>query len=268
MKTHLFVSLPLVFALAATAQEKKPEAATPPAAAPKPAQERPKDDAATAKDAAIVSIDEFIASKPPAKDKENWKTMLAKPPKLAFSKYVDYEWHIKTNKGEITVKLMPDVAPMHVSSTIYLARLGFYDGVLFHRVIPGFMAQGGDPMGSGMGGPGYKYDGEFDPKVVHDRPGLLSMANAGAGTDGSQFFLTFVPTPHLNGKHSIFGEVTSGKEVLKALEACGSAPEGRTSEKLFMEQTWIVVKPSAAPAAAPAAEKKGEPAEPPKKPGN
>ena len=82
---------------------------------------------------------------------------------------------------------------MHVGSTIYLTHLGFYDGVPFHRVIPGFMAQGGDPTGSGRGGPGYKYAGEFDPKVTHDKPGLLSMANAGPGTDGSQFFITFVP---------------------------------------------------------------------------
>jgi peptidyl-prolyl cis-trans isomerase B (cyclophilin B) len=261
MKKHtLLFSLCLLLAQPALPQDKKPE----PAPAPKPAEpqakpatERPKDDAVTAKDPAIVEMDKFIESKAASK-KDNWRTTLAMPPKLTFPKDFQYEWHLKTNKGEITIKLMPEVAPMHVSSTIYLARLGFYDGLTFHRVIPNFMAQGGDPLGNGQGSPGYKYAGEFDPKVGHDRPGLLSMANAGPGTDGSQFFLTFVPTPTLNGKHTIFGEVTSGKEVLKALEAAGS-PGGATSEKLTIEQSWIVVKP------APAAEKKGEPVEPPKK---
>jgi cyclophilin family peptidyl-prolyl cis-trans isomerase len=96
-------------------------------------------------------------------------------------------------QGPIDVKLLPDVTPMHASSTIYLTRLGYYDGLAFHRVIPGFMAQGGCPLGTGTGGPGYEYDGEFSPTVKHDKPGILSMANRGPGTDGSQFFLTFVP---------------------------------------------------------------------------
>jgi cyclophilin family peptidyl-prolyl cis-trans isomerase len=104
------------------------------------------------------------------------------------------------------------------------------------------MAQGGCPLGTGTGGPGYKYAGEFDPAVRHDKPGLLSMANAGPGTDGSQFFLTFVPTPHLNGKHTIFGEVVEGMDTLKELEKRGSSPSGRTSEKLFMKKTTIEVK--------------------------
>jgi cyclophilin family peptidyl-prolyl cis-trans isomerase len=129
---------------------------------------------------------------------------------------------------------------MHVSSTIYLVRLGFYDDLIFHRVIKGFMAQGGCPLGRGTGSPGYKYDGETDPKVKHDRPGLLSMANAGPGTDGSQFFLTFVPTPHLNGKHTIFGEVVEGMEVVKVLESLGTG-RGATSEKLDMKKSTITV---------------------------
>jgi cyclophilin family peptidyl-prolyl cis-trans isomerase len=127
---------------------------------------------------------------------------------------------------------------MHVTSTIYLARLGFYDGVIFHRVIDGFMAQGGDPLGLGTGGPGYQYDGEYSPDARHDRPGMLSMANAGPGTDGSQFFLTFVPTPHLDDKHAIFGEVTGGMDVVQALESKGSR-SGKTSEQLEMVKTSI-----------------------------
>src|SRR5262249_18396763 len=125
--------------------------------------------------------------------------------------------------------------------TIYLTRLGFYDGLTFHRVITGFMAQGGDPMGIGMGGPGYQYEGEFSDSVKHDKPGILSMANAGPGTDGSQFFITFVPTPHLNGKHSIFGEVIDGMDVLKKLEAAGS-PSGKPSEPLTITKATIVVQ--------------------------
>ena len=121
------------------------------------------------------------------------------------------------------------------------ARLGFYDGLSFHRVITNFMAQGGDPLGNGTGGPGYQFAGEFDPNTKHDKGGKLSMAKAGPGTDGSQFFLTFVATPWLDGKHSIFGEVIEGLDALKALEAAGS-PSGRTSEPLRMEKVTIEVK--------------------------
>jgi cyclophilin family peptidyl-prolyl cis-trans isomerase len=119
--------------------------------------------------------------------------------------------------------------------------MGYYDGLSFHRVITNFMAQGGCPLGNGMGGPGYGFNGEFSPNARHNRPGLLSMANAGPGTDGSQFFLTFVPTPWLDGKHSIFGEVTSGMDVVKLLEAKGSQ-SGATSEKLSMGKLYIEVK--------------------------
>jgi peptidyl-prolyl cis-trans isomerase B (cyclophilin B) len=140
----------------------------------------------------------------------------------------------------MTIELMPTVAPMHVTSTIYLTRLGFYDGLSFHRVIDGFMAQGGCPEGRGTGGPGYQYGGEFDPSARHDRPGLLSMANAGPGTDGSQFFITFLPTPHLDDKHSLFGAVVEGMETLKALEAKGSG-SGQTSEPLGIVRSEIRV---------------------------
>ena len=142
----------------------------------------------------VAAIDKFIAEQKIEKQGD-WKTKVPRPPKVTFDPKQQIYWKLKTNVGDLKIKLMPDVAPMHVSSTIYLTQLGFYDGIVFHRVIPGFMAQGGDPIGTGTGGPGYKYAGEFDPKVKHDKPGLLSMANAGPGTDGSQFFLTFVATP-------------------------------------------------------------------------
>ena len=124
--------------------------------------------------------------------------------------------------GDVVIRLRPDLAPQHVARIVELANDGFYDGVVFHRVIPGFMAQGGDPTGTGRSGPGYQYAGEFDSKVKHDKGGLLSMANAGPNTDGSQFFLTFVATPWLDGKHTIFGEVVSGIDTLKKLEEKGT----------------------------------------------
>jgi cyclophilin family peptidyl-prolyl cis-trans isomerase len=191
-------------------------------------------------DSAIKACDAFIAEQQIDKNATNWKTRLKQPPKFTFDEKHVYYWLIETNVGNIKIKLMHKVAPMHVSSTMYLVRLGFYDGLIFHRVITGFMAQGGCPIGRGTGGPGYKYDGEMDRNVRHDKPGLLSMANAGPGTDGSQFFLTFVPTPHLDGNHTIFGEVVEGKETLKELEKRGSRA-GPTSERLEMKKTTIEV---------------------------
>ena len=170
-----------------------------------------------------------------------WKLKLKKPKQMTFDGTKDYFWILDTNKGKIKIKLMPDVAPMHVTSTIFLTNKKFYDGIKFHRVIPGFMAQGGCPLGTGTGGPGYKYAGEFDSKVKHDRPYLLSMANAGPNTDGSQFFITFVPTPHLDSKHTIFGEVADdeSKAVVKKLEKAGTRGAGATKEDLIITKASI-----------------------------
>ncbi len=189
----------------------------------------------------IQAIDAFIESQKIDKSASNWKTQLPMPPKVNFDAASEYYWNLETNVGTIKVKLNPEVAPMHVSSTIYLTRLGFYDDIVFHRVIKGFMAQGGDPLGRGTGGPGYNYDGEFSNSVRHDRPGILSMANAGPGTDGSQFFITFQPTPHLDGRHTIFGAVTEGMDTVKKLEERGSS-SGRTTEDLRIQKATIEVK--------------------------
>ena len=170
-----------------------------------------------------------------------WKLKLTKPERMTFDPAKDYFWVLETNKGTIRIKLLPQVAPMHVTSTIFLTQKGFYDGLAFHRVITGFMAQGGCPLGTGTGGPGYQYEGEFDPKVKHDKPYRLSMANAGPGTDGSQFFITFVPTPHLDGKHTIFGDVVEGQDVVKKLEAAGT-PNGRPKESLVITKARIEEK--------------------------
>ncbi len=189
----------------------------------------------------MKQIDDMISAAGVDTSKRGWRTRVPKPSAATFDTAKAYLARIVTNKGDLTIRLMPDVAPMHVTSFAYLARLGYFDGLTFHRVISGFMAQGGCPSGTGTGGPGYQFDGEFDPAVRHDRPGLLSMANAGPGTDGSQFFLTFVATPWLDGKHTIFGEVVEGHETLKALEAAGSS-SGRTSEPLAMESVTIDVR--------------------------
>jgi peptidyl-prolyl cis-trans isomerase B (cyclophilin B) len=198
-------------------------------------------DTVMAADKAIQQIDAFIAKSAIDKTKPGWKTLLPRPEMAAFDTAHTYFVRMVTNKGTLLIKFMPDVAPMHVTSFIYLARLGFYDGVSFHRVITEFMAQGGDPLGNGRGGPGYTFSGEFKPEIRHDRPFLLSMANAGPETDGSQFFLTFVPTPWLDGKHTIFGEVVEGREVMKILEAAGSK-SGQTKEPLRMDRVTVEVK--------------------------
>jgi len=129
-----------------------------------------------------------------------------------------YTANIETNRGVIVLKLHALQAPRTVNNFVCLAEDGYYDGVTFHRVIPDFMVQTGDPTGTGRGGPGYTFKDEFDPKLKHDQPGVLSMANSGPGTNGSQFFITHVPTPWLDGKHSVFGQVTQGQDVVNAIQ--------------------------------------------------
>ena len=146
----------------------------------------------------------------------------AAPPAMTIDPEKSYKATIEMEKGgRIVIELYPEEAPNTVNSFVFLAREGYYDGVTFHRVIPGFMAQGGDPTGTGTGGPGYKFDDEFHPSRRHDSPGTLSMANAGTrgghGTNGSQFFIVFTPTPHLNDKHSVFGKVIEGMDVVNAM---------------------------------------------------
>ena len=124
---------------------------------------------------------------------------------------------LHTSKGDIEATLFASKVPMTVANYLNLARQGFYDGLTFHRVIANFMIQGGDPTGTGRGGPGYKFADEFDDSLRHSKPGIFSMANAGPNTNGSQFFITHVPTPHLDGKHSVFGEVTKGQDVVNQI---------------------------------------------------
>lgn len=129
-----------------------------------------------------------------------------------------YQAIIRTSKGDMTFQLYTSNAPMTVNNFVFLATQGFYDGTMFHRVIMDFMVQGGDPSGSGRGGPGYRFKDEFVPTLRFTKRGLLAMANAGPGTNGSQFFITHVPTPHLNNRHTIFGELIDGEETFASID--------------------------------------------------
>ncbi len=146
----------------------------------------------------------------------------------------------QTNHGSVSVELFLEKAPKTTKNFIELARKGFYDGVLFHRVMDGFMIQGGDPTGTGRGGPGYTIPDEFHPDLSHSEEGILSMANAGPDTGGSQFFITLEATPWLDGKHAVFGKVTEGMEVVRAI---GKTPTGRGDrpiQDVVMESVRIV----------------------------
>lgn len=145
--------------------------------------------------------------------KKQWSSA----PEMVIDPDKKYTATMSTEKGDMVIELFADKTPMTVNNFVFLSREGFYDGVIFHRVIADFMAQGGDPTGTGTGGPGYKFADEFHPGLKHDKPGILSMANAGPGTNGSQFFITHVPTPWLDNRHSVFGQVVEGMDVLMSI---------------------------------------------------
>ena len=146
---------------------------------------------------------------------KQWTT----PPAMQIDPKKQYKAHMKTDNGTMVIELFADKTPMTVNNFVFLSREGYYDGIIFHRVIDNFMVQGGDPTGTGRGGPGYKFGDEFNSSLKHDKQGILSMANAGPGTNGSQFFITHGPTPHLNGKHTVFGQVVEGLDVLMSIPA-------------------------------------------------
>ena len=161
---------------------------------------------------------------------------------------------LRTNYGTVVVRLLPDYAPKTVQNFVGLAegtqqwtnprtrqpgQGGLYDGTIFHRVIPGFMIQSGDPLGTGTGGPGYKFGDEFHPDLAFSRPYLLAMANAGPGTNGSQFFITTVPTAHLNGRHTIFGEVIEGADVVEKISQVPTSPGDRPVQDVVLESVQI-----------------------------
>ena len=138
-------------------------------------------------------------------------------PPMTIDPSKQYQATIKTEKGDVVIDLLADKAPLAVNSFIFLANNKWFDGITFHRVIPDFVAQSGDPSGSGFGGPGYVFDNEISPDLKYDQAGMVGMANAGPGTNGSQFFITFAPVPQLDGNYTIFGKVASGMDVLQSL---------------------------------------------------
>ena len=146
----------------------------------------------------------------------------------------------KTNKGVFVAEMFEDKAPLTTKNFIELVEKGFYDGIIFHRVIDGFMIQGGDPTGTGMGGPGYKIKDEFGEGLKHDDEGILSMANAGPNTGGSQFFITLAPTPWLNGHHAIFGKVVEGMDVVRLIGVVPTDFRDRPREAVTMEKVEVV----------------------------
>lgn len=145
--------------------------------------------------------------------KPQWTT----PPEMEIDSNKNYKAVLDTDKGKMEIELFADKTPTTVNNFVFLSRQGFYDGTIFHRVIADFMVQGGDPEGTGRGGPGYRFEDEFHADLKHDKRGVLSMANAGPNTNGSQFFITHVPTPWLDNKHSVFGHLVSGEDVLMSI---------------------------------------------------
>ena len=163
----------------------------------------------------------------------------ASPPEMTIDPDGEYLADIQTNQGTISVELFAEDAPITVNNFVFLARQGFYDGVVFHRAIPNFMIQGGDPTGTGTGGPGYRFQDEIVPSLVFDSPGILAMANAGPGTNGSQFFITVAPTPHLTGNHTIFGRVTAGQEVADTISLARTGRGDRPLEEVVIQHIEI-----------------------------
>jgi cyclophilin family peptidyl-prolyl cis-trans isomerase len=164
---------------------------------------------------------------------KQWST----PPAMQIDPKKKYKAHMETDKGTMVIELFADKTPKTVNNFVFLVREGYYDGVIFHRVINDFMVQGGDPTGTGMGGPGYKFGDEFHPSLKHDKRGVLSMANAGPGTNGSQFFITHGPTPWLDGKHSVFGQVVEGLDVLMSIPV--RDPNNRNAPAIKMTRVTI-----------------------------
>ena len=160
---------------------------------------------------------------------------MSSPPVMMIDPDTNYNAAIITNKGLIAVRLYVTEAPLTVNNFIFLAEQGFYDGTIFHRVIPDFMIQGGDPTGTGARGPGYRFEDEIDPLLTFDTAGILAMANAGPDTNGSQFFITVAPAPWLNGSHTIFGQVIVGQEVVEAISQVGTDGQDRPLEEVVIQ---------------------------------
>ncbi len=171
------------------------------------------------------------------------RTSYSSPPAMTLDPESDYVANFRTNQGNFTVKLFASQTPVTVNNFVFLAQQGFYDGLIFHRVIEGFMIQGGDPTGTGAGGPGYQFQDEIVAGLVFDSPGKLAMANAGPGTNGSQFFITVAATGWLDGNHTIFGEVTEGQNVVNAISRAATGRGDVPLQRVIIERIDITQSP-------------------------
>ena len=180
----------------------------------------------------------------PAPSMQNVQGYLVKqfgsPPLMTIDTSANYTATIRTNQGPFTVDLFASQAPKTVNSFVFLAQDGFYDGVIFHRVIPEFMIQGGDPTGTGFNGPGYRYEDEIDASLAFDGAGILAMANAGPNTNGSQFFITVAATPQLNADHTIFGRVTGGQDVVTGISLVRTDGSDRPIDPVIIQSIDIL----------------------------
>ena len=202
------------------------------------------DDLDPVDDPLVAEIDAFIAGLDLDKSDKKWKSSVPAPGATgAFDPEKTYYWNLETNRGDLKIELLPKAAPLHVLSTIYLTRLGFYDDLKFHRIIPNRVVQGGSPTGNEKGMPGYLYGSEIDPELSHNKAGIVSMANGGPDTDSSQFFIMFGPATRLNGTHTIFGKLTDGKPVLSKIERAGTA-SGKPKRRMYIRKATISVEPA------------------------
>lgn len=216
-KTPSYLSFVALALIVITIAACGPAPANEPTATPMPPA--PTEEAKPTAVTAAKPTQEPEAQASPATEKETQMTVKQwdKPPAMTIDPKKKYTAVFKTEKGDFKIELCADKAPNTVNNFVFLAREGFYDNTTFHRVIQDFMAQGGDPTGTGRGGPGYRFADEFHPALKHDSAGILSMANAGPNTNGSQFFITFAPTSYLDGKHAVFGKVVEGMDVLRSI---------------------------------------------------
>jgi cyclophilin family peptidyl-prolyl cis-trans isomerase len=193
-------------------------------------------------DNSIAETNESNPSSSPNTKEEDMssKQYSAFPGVLAEAERVGKKARFETSQGTFTIDLFGDKAPKTASNFIFLAKEGFYAGLIFHRVITDFMIQGGDPAGNGTGGPGYKFEDEFDDSLTFSKKGILAMANSGQDTNGSQFFITVAPTPSLNGKHTIFGEVTQGYEVVEKISKVATDASDKPQEAVIIKKIEII----------------------------
>ena len=171
------------------------------------------------------------------------RTQYSSPPSMILDSSSEYVADFRTSYGNFRVELLASETPVTVNNFVFLAQQGFYDGLTFHRVIENFMIQGGDPSGNGTGGPGYVFQDEIVAGLAFDAPGKLAMANAGPGTNGSQFFITTVPTPHLNGGHTIFGLLTEGQAVVNAISRAATNNRNAPLQRVVIERIDIIQSP-------------------------